>query len=114
MSEKKESIITLARMEASLIFLAETDEECGKLRADHARAEFKAKSVYNAIFNSLDGSAATRKPLAEVHPKYVEAKNAEFDAFFAYEAMKNTRSTKLIVIEAWRSINSARNKGQII
>ena len=107
--------VSVDRMTAALKYLADTDEDCAELRADHARSKFRADSIHNAIFMSYDkGSVADRKARAETEPRYRDAKSAEFDAFLAYEAMKNKRITETIVIDTWRSLNSARNKGQII
>lgn len=108
-------MINQARLQQALTYLAETDEECAKLRADHARAEFKAKSIKNAIFHSIaTGSIADRTAEAEVSEEYIEAKTAEFDYFMRYEAMKNKRATESILIDTWRSLNAGRNKGQIV
>jgi hypothetical protein len=101
-------------MEAALTYLAETDEECAVLRADHARAEFKAKSIRSSLIISLVGSVADRTATAECSDDYGHAKRLEFDAFMLYEHMKNKRATECIVIDTWRSLNAARNKGQII
>jgi len=107
-------MISKDRLEAALTYLAETDEDCALHRANHARAEFKAKSVKNTVFASLDGSVADRNAKAESSAKYVDAKKEEFVFFFEYEAMKNKRATESIVIDTWRSLNAGRNKGQII
>ena len=106
--------VSTQRMELALKFLAETDEDCARLRADHARAEYMAKSVRNTNFAAADGTVADRNAAAENSPEYEAAKLAEFQAFQEYEAMKNKRATESIVIDVWRSLNSARNKGQIV
>ena len=106
--------ISTKRMDLALHYLAETDAQCAELRANHARAEYMAKSVRNAIFAASDGTVADRNAAAENSPEYEEAKLAEFQAFQEYEAMKNKRATESIVIDVWRSLNSARNKGQIV
>ena len=107
-------MISKERLQEALTYLAVTDEECAKHRAEHARSEFFAKSVKNTIFKSLEGSIADRTAEAECSQTYTDAKNREFDEFFRYEAMKNKRATESIVIEVWRSLNAGRNKGQII
>jgi hypothetical protein len=107
-------MISQERMNKALTYLAETDEECAVLRADHARAEFKAKSIRNTIILAGQGSVADRTAAAECSDEYSHAKRLEFDAFMLYEAMKNKRATECIVIDTWRSLNAARNKGQIV
>jgi len=108
-------MINKDRLQQALTYLAETDEECGKLRADHARAEFKAKSINKTIFKNItNGSIADRQAEADTDEVYFQAKQAEFDAFFKYESMKNKRITQTIIVDVWRSLNAGRNKGQII
>ena len=108
-------MITLERMEKALKYLANTDESCAQKRTDYARAEFAAKSIKNVVMQSLEkGSVADRTAQAELSSEYKSAKDVEFDAFFAYEAEKNKRITENVVIDTWRSLNAARNKGQII
>jgi len=40
--------------------------------------------------------------------------NDYFKALRNFEAMKNERARNVIVIDVWRSLNAARNKGQIV
>ena len=108
-------MINQARLQQALTYLAETDEECAKLRADHARAEFQAKTVKNVLFEAeSSGSIADRTAKAESSQEYISIKNEEFNYFFRYEAMKNKRITESILIDTWRSLNAGRNRGQII
>ncbi len=108
-------MISQDRLQESLIYLAETDEPCAQRRADHARAEFKAKSVKNVLMKAITkGSIPDRTAEAETDQAYLDAKAEEFQKFFEYEAMKNKRITETIVVDTWRSLNAGRNKGQII
>jgi hypothetical protein len=106
-------MISQERLSKALNYLAETDEECARLRADHARAEFRAKSIKNTVFMASDGSIAERNTKAELSKDYEAARESEFDYFMQYEGMKNKRATEAIVIDTWRSLNAGRNKGQI-
>ena len=106
-------MISMERLSRALQYLAETDEACAQLRAEHARAEFKAKSIKNTIFMASEGSIADRNAIAESSQQYQDAKEKEFEFFNGYEAMKNKRATEAIVIDTWRSLNAGRNKGQI-
>jgi len=108
-------VVSLERMERALNYLSETDDECAKLRSDWARFEWLAKSVKDTVFSGLtDGSVADRQAIANISVEHRGAQNKAFDAFYKYEAMKNRRATESIVIDTWRSLNSARNKGQIL
>ena len=108
-------MINQDRLQAALTYLAETDEPCAQARADHARAEFKAKSIKNTFTQSYEkGSIADRSAAAENEQKYLDAKEQEFTKFCEYEAMKNKRGTEAIVIDTWRSLNAGRRSGQVM
>ena len=103
------------RLSKALHYLAETDEACAHFRADYARAEHKAKAIKGAIFTAIEkGSVADREAEAINDPAYVAAMAEHFDLFCKYEAMKNKRATEALVIEVWRSLNSARKKGNVV
>jgi hypothetical protein len=106
-------LISEDRLQKALTYLAETDEPAAGLRADVERAEFKAKAVKDAVFLTLEGSVAERNALASTNKEYAKAMDDYFAALRASEAVRNKRSTESIVIEAWRSLNSGRNKGNI-
>ena len=108
-------MISQERLQQALTYLASTDEECGKLRADVARAEFKAKSIRNTIYKAIaTGSIADRQAEAETAQEYLDAKMVEFQKFAEYEAMKNKRATESILIDVWRSLNAGRRSGQVM
>ena len=111
----RKKMITKDRLQQALTYLAETDEECARLRSAHARNEFAAKSIKNVILKNLtEGTGPVKMATAETSDEYMKAKMEEFDYFFKYEAMKNKRITETILIDTWRSLNAGRNKGQII
>ena len=112
--KSENGMISQDRLQAALTYLAETDEPCAQFRADHARAEFKAKSVRNVLFNGSMGTVAERNAKAETSKAYLDAKEEEFENFFQYEKMKNKRITETIVVDTWRSLNAGRNKGNIV
>ena len=105
--------ITTERMEAALQYLSETDEACAQLRADMERAEWKAKAIRDALFMRLTGTVAERTAQAGASEEYETAMNRYFDYLAAWEHVKNKRQTEAIVVEAWRSLNSSRNKGNL-
>jgi hypothetical protein len=108
-------IITRDQLEAALRDLSESDTPCARARADHARAEFKAKSIKNTFFRVYgNGSVADRWARAEIEQKYLDAREHEFEKFCEYEQLKNKRSTLSIVVDTWRSLNAGRRTGQIM
>jgi hypothetical protein len=108
-------MINQDRLQAALTYLAETDLPCARARADHARAEFKAKSIKNTFFRAYgNGSVADRWARAEIEQKYLDAREHEFTKYFEYENLKNKRQTEVVVIEVWRSLNAGRRSGQVM
>jgi len=106
-------IVTENTLHAALKRLAETDDLAAELHAKTERAEFKAKAVKDAIFLRMDGAVAERNAKAGTDPAYAEAMEDYFSALQAYDALRNERARKIIIIDVWRSENSARTKGLI-
>ena len=91
--------------------LAKTDQLAAELHMNVERAEFKAKAVKDVIFMRKEGAVAERQAFAATQPEYEEAMDKYFEALKSYEGLKNERAREVLVIEVWRSLNSARNKG---
>jgi len=52
--------------------------------------------------------------MAGTADEYVAAMEEYFEMLKASEAVRNKRSTESVVIDCWRSLNSGRNKGNIV
>ncbi len=111
MTEKM--LITTARLEASLMKLAQTDGPVADLHAEVERADYRSKAVKDAIFLRSEGSVAERNAIAGTHPEYSAAMEKYFEALARHEAMKNERSREVLIVDVWRSMSSARTKGLI-
>lgn len=105
--------ITDERAEKALRFLAETDAECGELRAETERAEFKAKAIKDAIFRHAEGTVAERTAHAGASDEYREAMDDYFACLSRYDAMKNKRGTEAIVLDTWRTIQANQRRGNV-
>jgi hypothetical protein len=106
-------LITDKRLEQALIKLADTDGAIAELHANVERAEFRSKSIKDAIFLRSEGSVAERNAIAGTHPEYGAAMETYFASLQAHDTMKNERSREVLVIDVWRSLSSARTKGVI-
>ena len=107
-------MISTDRMEKALRYLAESDEEAAYHKAHCARTELQAKSIKNMVFLHSEGTVAERTAFAESSPEYKDAMENHFESLRAFEQIKNKRSTEAILIDAWRSLNSSRNKGNVV
>jgi hypothetical protein len=101
------------RLQKALTYLATTDEPCAALRADMERTEFKAKAVRAAMIKHSSGSSASaREAEADASVEVSEAWEKHFKATHDYHAMANKRSTEVIIVDTWRSMNANRRQGQ--
>jgi hypothetical protein len=107
-------MISTERMEAALRYLAETDEQFAELKTAVERNKMKAKAVYSAIYLRSDGTVDERKSKAEKGEDHQAAMQAYFTALKEMEHIRNKRGTESILIDVWRSLNSSRNKGQVV
>jgi hypothetical protein len=100
-------------MEEAVDFLATTDEEAAELQAQMERMELKAKAVKDALVKHGEGGLGDRVAAAGCDPTYTAAMDQYFDAVAEFHKAKNRRATASIIIDVWRSLNSARNRGNV-
>lgn len=94
-------------------FLAETDQTYAEAKTVLLRREILCKRVRARVFVASDGSVEARKANAETHSDVIGADDEYCSATLAFEALKARRSRAEILIDVWRSLNSARTKGVI-
>ena len=107
-------MIDYERVEKALGYLAKTDVACAELKAEVERTAYKIKASKATIILHTDGTGPVKQATAETHLTVAAAAEEHFTAIKDYGAMMNERARNNLVIDVWRSINSARNKGQII
>lgn len=102
------------RLETALKRLAKSDALVAELHMKAERAEFRAKATKDAVFLRVEGSSAVeRQAKAGASDEYSAAMEEYFAALQAHETLKNERSREILVIDVWRSLNSAKGKGLI-
>jgi len=108
-------MISLKNMEDALTYLAESDEEEANLRAAMDGAKKKMESEFTILAaHSGEKTVLEKEAFAYSHDNYKAAESSWLSALSRHGHVKNRRSTGCILIDAWRSLNAARNKGQII
>jgi len=106
--------VTKTRMENALHFLATSDETEAQLHSLYESNKNKTRAKFDTVAAySEGGNEAKRNAAAYEHEDYKSAKAAELLALTEWCALKNRRSTANMLIDVWRSLNAARNKGQI-
>lgn len=106
-------LIDDARLEKALKTLARSDALVAELHMKAERAEFRAKATKDAIFLRCEGSVAERQAQAGTSTDYSTAMDEYFAALQAFDTLKNERSREVLIIDVWRSLNSAKGKGLI-
>lgn len=106
-------MISDARMEKALTYLAETDEKAASLLSVSERYEFKARAIKDAMFMHLDGTVAERAAAAGSHAEYLAAMDCYFHALRDFHAVKNKRQTESLIVDVWRSLSANRRQGQV-
>ena len=99
--------------EKALNFLVSTDEEYGRAKT-LSDALYEQKKTIQAIqFLKHTGAAAERTQKALASTEYIEHLGFIKDAQMEFETLRSKRLTNQAIIEMWRSVNSARQKGNI-
>lgn len=107
-------MISEDRLQKALTFLAETDEKVAVLKADVERMKYKRDTVL-AIKEAYSQAKtqAERQRDARMSTEYCEWVGENQATVQAYETLKNKRATEALIVEVWRSLNSARKAGII-
>lgn len=106
-------LITDERLERSLAYIAETDDEHAKLKTDMLRNEFKAKKVKAAVFLHMTGTVAEREAQAMASDDYDEGMKSYFEVCGKFNALDNRRDREFIVIDVFRTISANSRRGNI-
>lgn len=106
-------MISEDRLQKALTYLAETDEPSAKARAYVKGLEQQRKTVKAFAFLSASGTMAEKEAKAYASPEYEEVTQAIENAVADAELYFNKRSTEMLIVEVWRSVNAGRRKGNI-
>lgn len=108
-------VVTNERMQKAVDCLSDdadtNDDAAAVARANMDRAEFKAKRIKDALITHGEGGVGDRTAAAGCDERYLAAMDEYFDAVRTYETVRNKRATASIIIDVWRSENSARKQG---
>jgi hypothetical protein len=108
------SIVTQAKMEECLMFLASTDDEYGRLRALVNGLERQTKTIKALAFRgSRESSVAAKEQDAYCSPAYVEHIKKIEIAEREMLILGEQRNTQTTWIDCWRSVNKAQYQGTV-
>ena len=107
-------MITPERAERALKYLASTDEDHAKAKANVKAKEMAIKTIKAAELLEVEGkTAGEREARAECHSNVKQAKDDYSDAILDYELLNNERNRAVLTIEMWRSMNASLKRGNI-
>ena len=99
--------------ETALNYLVSTDEEYARAKTLYDALCEQKKTIQALEYGKLSGSAADKTQQALASEQYQKHLLAMRDAQIEFETVRAKRLSQQAVIEMWRSVNSARNKGNV-
>jgi hypothetical protein len=101
-------IISEAKLEGALTFLAETDATYAASKADTERAEILRKRTRARVFLAADGNNEERKAKAEVHADVEAADDVYCACLKQFETLKAKRERADIVVRVFQTLEATR------
>lgn len=99
----------------ALTYLAETDEEAAAAKSLMVGLEEQKRTVISiAMLDSKEKSAAMKEVEARTSSDYIQWAGDYKGAVYQYEMLRNKRITESLIVDAWRSCNSNRKKGNVV
>lgn len=107
--------ISLERMEKAVMFLCNSDVDYARAKSLYEGLVEQRKTVKAQIFlrsgqKTVDAKNADSYSSDPYKRHLVKMENAQL-TFLTLQAQRNTAS---VIVDCWRSLNAARNKGQIV
>jgi len=103
--------ITDNTVEQALSYLAKTDVDHARARAEVNALNDLTKTVLGFSFESSEGTVEAKKASAYRSGEYIAHIEKKKQAEIAYFEMDNKRKRAALTIEVWRSINANRRQG---
>lgn len=103
-------MISEARVETALRYLAESDLPAAEAKADMERLEAKCKTVKQTVFLHSEGTVAERTAIADTHQSVIDAQAEYFEAVSVYQHFANKRETERILIDLFRTLSANQRK----
>ena len=103
------------RMMQALKYLAETDEPAAAAKALMVGLEEQKRTVISiAMLDSKEKAANMKEVDARTSSEYIAWAGDYKKSVYEYETLRNKRITEALIVDAWRSCNSNKKKGNVI
>ena len=99
--------------ESALNYLISTDVDYARAKTLSDALYEQKKTIQALEFLKASGSAAERTQKALASDSYIDHLKKISDAQIDFETLRNKRNSQGSVMDMWRSVNSAQNKGNI-
>ena len=106
--------VSESRMLKALEYLALSDMEYAKAKAYADGMSEQRKTIKAIQYLRSEGSQGDRTEKAYASPEYQSHLQKLENAILDLEHLKAKRQTESLIIDVWRSLNSARKQGAII
>ena len=103
-------IVSEDRLEAALLFLADSDDAYAEAKAHAERTEILRKRARARVFLTVDGSIAERNAQAETSGDVLEADDCYIAAVTAYEKLRARRGRAELIVDVWRTLSANQRK----
>jgi len=104
--------ITLQKVEKAMDYLQSTDESFAQAKASMTAGKERLKTTFAQCYLDATGdNVKERESYALVSKDYRTQLEVYEESILEYEIIRNKRLRAELLIEVWRSINSARSKG---
>ena len=109
-----DSLPTPEMVGKALEYLAHTDKDYAKLTAAVKALEHKVKTIRAIEFLKTSGTVDERKSIVDASEAFKQFTEDYENTIADREILAATRKRYELTIDVWRSLNSARNKGQMV
>jgi hypothetical protein len=99
--------------ESALLYLRDTDEEFAVAKARVFGLDKTEKVILAEEFLNGAGTVDQRKSQALTSEKYADWQKSHEDAVLDFNILYAKRTTKAAYLECWRSVFSARRRGNV-
>ena len=109
-------MITEKRLEESLKFLSDTDEDNAKLNAQvkHLDRLLKRKKALHITGNTSDKSISAKEQTYYASDTYQNAVQELFEAEVKASTLENKRNKEGLIIDLFRTLEASRRKNNIV
>jgi len=106
-------MISEAQLEESLEYLSGSDVLFAQSKALMEGLKHQEKAILAAAFLESSGTVAEREANSRINPVFTQWRKDYENSILEYHTMAAKRSTHVMKVEVWRSLNASRRVGNL-